>query len=57
VVIYDGMYSGTWQHGAVKGHLFGTIESADGGSGDGKQPGRDKGNENGGSEPPPAKPK
>jgi hypothetical protein len=25
VVIYDGMYSGTWAHGAVKGHLFGTI--------------------------------
>ncbi|QDU25211.1 hypothetical protein ETAA8_02740 [Anatilimnocola aggregata] len=29
VVIYDGMYSGTWQHGAVKGHLFGTITRAD----------------------------
>lgn len=28
VVIYDGLYSGTWQHGAVKGHLFGTITSA-----------------------------
>jgi hypothetical protein len=25
VVIYDGMYAGTWQHGPVKGHLFGTI--------------------------------
>jgi hypothetical protein len=25
VVIYDGMYAGTWAHGKVKGHMFGTI--------------------------------
>lgn len=25
VVIYDGLYSGTWSHGPIKGHLFGTI--------------------------------
>jgi len=25
VVIYDGLYSGTWAHGPVKGHLYGTI--------------------------------
>lgn len=29
VVIYDGMYSGTWAHGKVKGHLYGTITRAD----------------------------
>jgi hypothetical protein len=28
VVIYDGMYSGTWAHGKVKGHLYGTISKA-----------------------------
>lgn len=26
VVIYEGRYAGTWQHGEVGGHLFGTIE-------------------------------
>jgi hypothetical protein len=25
VVLYDGMYAGTWAHGPVKGHMFGTI--------------------------------
>jgi len=30
VVIYDGMYSGTWRHGEVKGQLFGTITAGDG---------------------------
>jgi len=29
VVIYDGMYAGTWAHGKVKGHMFGTISKAD----------------------------
>ena len=29
VVIYDGLYSGTWAHGPVKGHLFGTITKDD----------------------------
>lgn len=28
VVIYEGRYAGTWQHDAVGGHLFGTIEKA-----------------------------
>lgn len=28
VVIYDGRYAGTWQHGKVGGHLFGRIEKA-----------------------------
>jgi hypothetical protein len=26
VVLYDGRYAGTWQHGKVGGHLFGKIE-------------------------------
>lgn len=26
VVIYEGRYAGTWQHGEVGGHLFGKIE-------------------------------
>jgi hypothetical protein len=26
VVIYDNKYAGTWRHGDVAGHLFGTIE-------------------------------
>jgi hypothetical protein len=26
VVIYEGRYAGTWQHGDVGGHLFGRIE-------------------------------
>ncbi len=26
VVIHDGKYAGTWSHGEVGGHLFGTIE-------------------------------
>ena len=30
VVIHDGMYAGTWQHDEVGGHLFGTIERAEG---------------------------
>ncbi len=29
VVIYDGMYAGTWAHGKVKGQMFGTIAKAD----------------------------
>jgi hypothetical protein len=29
VVIYDGRYAGTWQHGKVGGHLFGRLEKAD----------------------------
>ena len=29
VVIYDGMYAGTWAHGKVKGHMFGTITKAE----------------------------
>ncbi|MCO6458700.1 MAG: hypothetical protein J5I93_25620 [Pirellulaceae bacterium] len=28
VVIHDGKYAGTWTHGDVGGHLFGTIEKA-----------------------------
>ena len=28
VIIYEGRYAGTWQHDAVGGHLFGTIEKA-----------------------------
>ena len=28
VVIYKGKYAGTWSHGEVGGHLFGTIEPA-----------------------------
>lgn len=26
VLFYDGRYAGTWQHGAVGGHMFGKIE-------------------------------
>jgi hypothetical protein len=26
VVIHDQKYAGTWKHGEVGGHLFGTIE-------------------------------
>jgi hypothetical protein len=29
VVIYEGRYAGTWQHDAVGGHLFGTIEKGE----------------------------
>ncbi|GIW93983.1 MAG: hypothetical protein KatS3mg110_2024 [Pirellulaceae bacterium] len=28
VVLHDGKYAGTWRHGNVSGHLFGTIEKA-----------------------------
>lgn len=28
VLLYEGRYAGTWQHDAVGGHLFGTIEKA-----------------------------
>ena len=28
VVIYEGRYAGTWQHGKVGGHLFGRLEKA-----------------------------
>ena len=28
VIIYEGRYAGTWQHGKVGGHLFGIIEKA-----------------------------
>lgn len=30
VVVHEGMYAGTWQHDEVGGHLFGTIERAEG---------------------------
>jgi hypothetical protein len=30
VVIYDGRYAGTWQHGKVGGNLFGRIEKLNG---------------------------
>jgi hypothetical protein len=26
IVLYEGRYAGTWQHGKAGGHLFGTIE-------------------------------
>jgi hypothetical protein len=29
VIIYEGRYAGTWQHGPVGGHLFGKIEKAE----------------------------
>ena len=29
VVIYEGRYAGTWQHGDVGGHLFGILKRAD----------------------------
>jgi hypothetical protein len=29
VVIYEGLYAGTWQHGDVSGHLFGTLSRAE----------------------------
>jgi hypothetical protein len=29
VVIYEGRYAGTWQHGQVGGHLFGKLEKVD----------------------------
>ena len=29
VVLHDGKYAGTWRHGEVSGHLFGTIEKAE----------------------------
>jgi hypothetical protein len=29
VVIYEGRYAGTWQHGKVGGHLFGRIEKVE----------------------------
>ena len=28
VLFYEGRYAGTWQHGPVGGHMFGTIETA-----------------------------
>lgn len=28
VLFYDGRYAGTWQHGAIGGHMFGKIEKA-----------------------------
>jgi hypothetical protein len=28
VLFYEGRYAGTWQHGLVGGHMFGTIETA-----------------------------
>jgi hypothetical protein len=28
VIIYEGRYAGTWQHGKAGGHLFGIIEKA-----------------------------
>jgi hypothetical protein len=29
VVIYEGRYAGTWQHGEVGGHLFGVLKRAE----------------------------
>ena len=29
VVIYEGRYAGTWQHGDVGGHLFGVLQRPD----------------------------
>ena len=29
VIFHDNRYAGTWQHGDVGGHLFGTIEPAE----------------------------
>ena len=29
VVIFDNMYAGTWAHGPVKGHMYGTITRAE----------------------------
>lgn len=29
VIFHDNLYAGTWQHGQVGGHLWGTIEKAD----------------------------
>ena len=29
VVLYEGRYAGTWQHGKVGGHLFGRIEKVE----------------------------
>ena len=28
VLFYEGRYAGTWQHGPIGGHMFGTIETA-----------------------------
>ena len=28
VLFYEGRYAGTWQHGPIGGHVFGTIEKA-----------------------------
>ncbi len=28
VLFYEGRYAGTWQHGPIGGHMFGTIEKA-----------------------------
>jgi hypothetical protein len=36
VVIYEGRYAGTWQHGQVGGHLFGRIEKLPAEKADGK---------------------
>jgi hypothetical protein len=36
VVIYEGRYAGTWQHGQVGGHLFGRIEKLPAEKTDGK---------------------
>ncbi len=31
VMLYDGMYSGTWQHGPIKGLMWGRLVDAEGG--------------------------
>jgi hypothetical protein len=47
VVIYEGRYAGTWQHGDVGGHLFGRIEKL------AKEPGKEaSGDEDPGKEKP-----
>jgi len=38
VVIYDGRYAGTWQHGKAGGHLFGRIERIESEKPDEKKP-------------------
>lgn len=38
VVLYNGKYAGTWTHGEVGGHLFGTIEKIEADDATGKSP-------------------
>jgi hypothetical protein len=51
VLFYDKKYAGTWSHGEVGGHLFGTIEKAD--SNESVQPTENKaGNDKSGKDKP-----